>query len=313
MISVLLATHNGSSTIGRFLEAIAVVEPPCCGWELVVVDNGSTDDTAEILRRFERQLPLRIFEHAARGKNRALNKGLEHVCGDVIVLTDDDVLPDRKWLTKIFEYASNNPDVDLFGGKILPFWEQYPPPWFETAIPFGVAFGITPANLKAGPVDPSRIWGGNMFVRRRVFEAGFRFNEQVGPGAGNYIMGSETDFTLRAAAAGYSAWWCPDVQVRHIIHKEQLTRKWLLKRAYKHGKSVFFRNAGYEYSERTSSLLGKRLNFPKFIIRLATEALIGAVARDMVHNAPGALQQWWRFCHYAGYMAQARHARSGGG
>jgi GT2 family glycosyltransferase len=146
-----------------------------------------------------------------------------------------------------------------------------------------------------------------MFVRRRVFEAGFRFNEQVGPSAGNYIMGSETDFVLRAAAAGYSAWWCPDVQVHHIIHSEQLTRKWLFKRAYRHGKSEFFHNARGERIGGACSILGIQLNFPRFILRQAVEALISAVAYDIVHNNSGSLQQWWRFFHFAGYIEQARH------
>jgi glycosyltransferase involved in cell wall biosynthesis len=310
MISVLVATHNGSITIGRFLDALAALEPPCCNWEVVVVDNGSTDDTMEVLRRYEKRLPLHIFEQPIRGKNRALNEGLKYVRGDVIVLTDDDVLPDRQWLIKIWESTSKNPDSDLFGGRILPFWERYPPRWLESAIPFSAAFGITPPDLKAGPIEPGRIWGGNMFVRRRVFEAGFRFNEQVGPSVGNYIMGGEIELTLRIAAAGYSTCWCPDVQVRHIISKEQLTRKWLLRRAYRHGKSIFFQNPGYERTERTCSLFGKSLNFPRFIIRQAIDAFLSAAVRDIMQDAPGALRQWWRFFHFAGYMEQSRHVDS---
>lgn len=309
MLSVLIATYNGALTIGRLLEHLSQANAPASAWEMIVVDNGSTDNTVAVLRSFESKLPLRVLGHADRGKNRALNHALEHVRGDVVALTDDDILPDLDWLVGIQDRTARHPGVDLFGGPILPHWEQAPPPWLGEAVPFGVVFGVTPPNIPDGPVDPGRIWGGNMFLRRKVFDAGLRFDEGRGPSSGHYVMGGDTSFTVRAAAAGHSSWWCPEVRVRHIVRAGQLGRRWLLKRAYRHGKSVY---ASGVQGGPLAAAKGSWLGFPRFLVRQAAETLARAVASDLFRDEAAALRHWWRFCHLCGYMAQGRAATSGG-
>ncbi len=308
-LSVLIATYNGASTVGRTLAHLSQARDSGLDWEVIVVDNGSTDDTVTVARSFENRLPLRVLTCAARGKNRALNHGLKHVQGEVVVLTDDDILPERDWLCAIRARADRHDEVDLFGGLIVPTWEAPPPPWLSEAVPFGPVFGVTPQNLPDGSVDPGRLWGGNMFVRRRVFDRGLRFDEGRGPGAGNYVMGGDTEFAVRAAAAGYSAWWCPDVRVRHIVRSGQLRRNWLLRRAYLHGKSMYAETAGNGAARAGEG----RLGFPRFLIRQAVEAAVRAASCDLLRDQAGALRHWWRFCHLCGAMAQARAARARNG
>ncbi len=275
-------------------------------WEVVVVDNASTDDTASVVRSFEGQLPLQVFDCHRRGKNRALNVGLAHVRGDVVVFTDDDILPELDWLVRIRDRVKAHSDVDLFGGPIVPEWEEPPPRWLAEAVPFGPVFGVTPPDLGDGPVDPGRLWGGNMFVRRRVFERGIRFDENRGPGAGNYVMGGDTEFAVRAVSAGYRAWWCPEARVGHIVRAHQLRRGWLLRRAYRHGKSVY---AG-ERAGGAGGAWENRLGFPRFLVRQAAGAAAAAMGRDLVGDKAGALRCWWRFFHLCGFMAQARAMRT---
>ena len=273
-----------------------------------MIDNGSTDETSSVLRALSDRLPLRVLECPARGKNRALNHGLEHVRGDVVALIDDDILPEADWLTAIRARAARHPQVDLFGGPIMPAWEEPPPPWLAQAVPFGPVFGVT-SDLPEGPVDPGRLWGGNMFVRRRVFDRGLRFDEGRGPGVGNYVMGGDTEFAVRAAAAGHCAWWCPEVRVGHIVRAGQLRRGWLLRRAYRHGKSVYVTTLHGEAAGAAAS----RLGFPRFLLRQAAQAAVGAAVCDLSRDRAGALRRWWRFFHLCGTMAQARAVRARSG
>src|SRR6185369_10693199 len=100
-VTVVLSTHNGASTLPRMFDALALLDAPVGGWKLLVVDNGSTDDTPAILARNTARLPLTCMTERGRGKNRALNAALPFFAGELIVLTDDDVVPNRDWLVQL--------------------------------------------------------------------------------------------------------------------------------------------------------------------------------------------------------------------
>jgi glycosyltransferase involved in cell wall biosynthesis len=127
VISVLIATFNGADTLPRTLDALAHLDAPPGGWRLIVVDNGSTDEAPAILRAWAGRLPLLLLREPVRGKSRALNLGLDHCDDDLIVLTDDDVLPSPKWLVAYHAAATAHPAMDVFNGPIKPHWDVVPP------------------------------------------------------------------------------------------------------------------------------------------------------------------------------------------
>src|SRR5262249_51045192 len=119
---------------------------------------------------------------------------------------------------------------------IVPAWPSPPPRWIIERVNLQIAFGVHPEHLKEGSHDPWMIGGGNMAVRADLFRNGFRFNDAVGPAAGQYVMGSETDFTRRVSDAGYRCFFSHRPVVQHIIRKSQFDRRWLLGRARRFGK-----------------------------------------------------------------------------
>ena len=235
-VTVVFATRNRATALPPVLDSFTRLVAPPGGWKLVIIDNGSTDGTPELLRSYAARLPLTALSESRAGKNRALNAGLPHLEGALIVLTDDDVLPQPDWLICLQQAASAHPEASLFGGTVLPHWDHPRPAWLtEEAVPFSVLYAQQ--KRAAGPCSCDAIFGPNMAVRSSVFAAGFRFSETVGPDETRrmYAMGGETEFLRRVEAAGYRGWFVPEAVVGHIIRPEQLEEQWILKRAYRYG------------------------------------------------------------------------------
>lgn len=98
MISVILTSHNGESTLPLTLDALGKLLRPGDGVEFIAVDNASTDHTPNLLREAQDSLPLTVLSEPRPGKSFALNHALRHARGDLVVFTDDDVIPHAEWL-----------------------------------------------------------------------------------------------------------------------------------------------------------------------------------------------------------------------
>ena len=244
MIHVLFSSHDGASTLPRMLDRCVSLSPVAGGFRIVAVDNASTDGTPGILDRYRSSLPLTVLAEPRKGKNRALNRALAYVmptagAGDLIVFTDDDVLPEPDWLARLDEAARARPDHDIFGGTIRPHWPAMPPPaWIaEWRVPVGEMYSVT--AQETGPVDASFVWGPNMAIRARTLASGQRFEEAIGPdGTWAYAMGSETELTVRLQRAGSRAWFAGEAVVAHVIRPEQLSEEWLIRRGFRHGLGI---------------------------------------------------------------------------
>jgi glycosyltransferase involved in cell wall biosynthesis len=254
MLTVLIASYNGAKTLADVLNAYCALEPPDGGWKLVIVDNGSTDHTKDAIAAFCDRLPLTYLYEPKPGKNAALNTGLSSLSGDLVALTDDDVLPRPDWLRQLRLAADSQPSYAIFGGAILPKWESPAEDWILTWVPKGPTFSILD-SLKEGPINPRLIFGPNMAVRTSIFESGYRFNEGIGPKGSNYAMGSEGEFLRRLAKAGFRAWHCRNAVVEHIIRSFQMNREWVLARAVRYGRGQY-RLAMQELPTQPASLLG---------------------------------------------------------
>lgn len=301
MITVVVATHNGADRIGHSLASFTALAAPIGGWRLVVVDNGSTDGTASVLEGFLDRLPLQILRRSQPGKNAALNRGLEHVEGELVVFTDDDVIADPDWLVQLTAAAAAEPDYTVFGGSIRPEWPQPPEQWILDWVPLGPVFTATPP-MDRGPCTPYAIWGPNMAIRREVFRAGLRFDEAIGPdGTARYAMGSETSLTRRLAAKGHRCFHVPEAVVGHLVRSWQMTRTSILQRAYRGG--------------RGKGLLAQELDptvtiadVPRYFFREAAQAALRFGSARLRGDERGAFRAAWEWNHALGCISGARAA-----
>ena len=238
-LTVILATHNGARVLPRTLDGYMQLGDPGFPWKIVVVDNASTDGTPDVLRRYQDALPLAVLTEPVAGKNRALNRALSAIEGEMIVVTDDDAIPQPGFLTAWREAFQKHRDYDLFGATIKPFFDVPAPDWMIRNEPkFAELYALR--DLPDGPIDPFGIFGPNMAVRRSVFDAGVIFSQAIGPNASdsNYPMGSENEFCYRASLNGARSFFVKDPVVLHIVRAHQLTPDYWAKRAYRLGRGV---------------------------------------------------------------------------
>ena len=265
-LSVLIATFKRAAVLRETLESMRVMHHPDCAWELLCVDNCGDEETKMVVSEFADVLPIRYFVEQRRGKNAALNTGVQHAKGAVLVFTDDDVTVDEDWLIELQSGFERWPDIDVFGGRIVARFPSGVPPFRIRSILMRAAFAEADWGVPEGPYSPLRVWGPNMAVRSRVFDAGFGFDESVGPSGEDYANGSETSFLLTLAREGYEPVYLPSALVYHRIREEQVSLKWLEGRAFRAGRGA---------ARRQSAEGSKRwFGVPRHLYRAITEAWI---------------------------------------
>lgn len=284
------------------LSAYCALSTESPSWNLLVVDNASNDATSKIINEYATQLPLQLIRTEKCGKNIALNIGLDSINTEssLIFFSDDDVVPDANWLITMANTAEKHPKFDMFGGHIYPIWPDETPDWIFRLVNMGAVYAITPPQLKSGPVSAAQIWGANMVVRHHLFAKGYRFNEQVGPTQGQYIMGSEVEFNRRLEKDGHQAWFCADASVGHIIRKNQITRDWIIQRAYRLGRHMF-------HQERTEFKPDIKLirGAPQWKYRMLLNEVGNLIKAVTFRNQDKKFRASWEISFLKGYLHEA--------
>src|SRR5260221_6988879 len=129
-LSLIICTYNRCENLGLALETLCHLKNPRdIVWELIVVDNNSTDQTRACCDRFQDRLPLRYVFEARQGQSCARNRGIRESNAPIVAFTDDDVDLDQGWLASLCDAVAKHRDADFYGGRILPRWQSPPPQW----------------------------------------------------------------------------------------------------------------------------------------------------------------------------------------
>lgn len=308
MINIVFATYNGQKTLPLMLEAFLKIEKPKAEWSMFVVDNNSTDNSVEIIKKYQKLIPIKLFSEKKPGKNNALNKALPELDGELIIFTDDDIIPDKNWLVELEKAAETNVDVSVIAGQVRHHWLKKPPRWLERLAADGRSYAGTPVGKVSGEVVPNEVKGANFLVRRNILEA-FSFSGNVGPdGTSSYVAGSESDFLSKVANAGYKLSFAPDAIVLHIVRPNQVGIRPVLARYFRIGKGSQRRLAVHHQDEliQVATLLG----FPRYLIRIALSNFFKAVLYFLKGSSYAAVNKLIDASYVAGRCFQWKELNS---
>lgn len=219
-LSVLVASRNRSTLLAellRSIDAAAVVSGSPV--QVIVADNGSGDDTPALLAAWSAALPERVSVRIDEpGKARALNRALERSTAPLLAFVDDDEVVTPEWVRSLLAFCGARPEYDAGVGSVLP-----PPSFTDPVLRERLDWYRTIAFFDGGPAvhDMDTLYGGNMVVRRRIFEAIGGFDERLGPGAqGGW---EDIDLARRLLAAGFRIGYMPGTAVYHAVDPSRLT------------------------------------------------------------------------------------------
>ena len=203
----------------------------------IVVDNNSLDNTPDVIASFQTRLPLVALHQPIKGKSAALNLALEsQSLGEIVVFTDDDVVPDRRWLQEIVLTCNNLSDVSVFGGQVVTLWPADAPSWVKDAAFEFVFCPHKPTDQLSEYPENHYPTGANFWVRRGVIDNGARFNVKLGA-SGSQAMGEDSNFICTLIQKGYSVFFAPAALVHHHAEKKYFNATEILMRAFRMGRS----------------------------------------------------------------------------
>lgn len=295
LVTVALCTHNHLDRLKVTLAALQVLEGPPQGWELLVVDNASTDGTAEYLTDAgwrPRQALARVVREEKLGLSNARNCAIEQAAGEYLLFIDDDETPDPQWLVghasamvKYCPDALGGPiDVELVGGTR--------PPWLHDEL-LGFIGKLNHGGEGRWLTAPDTpIFGGNFAFRRTVFDRIGNFDSGLGRlGAANF-GGEDIEIYDRLLQAGCTVRWVPDALIYHRVESSKLRRGYFLDLHFRQGRIDGARNRAQR----------SRLP-PLYVLPQLGRAVGRALSRRFGQDSNASLRMEMNVAYFLGFVA----------
>ncbi|WP_137680700.1 glycosyltransferase [Aurantiacibacter suaedae] len=231
-VTVAICTQNRAEQLRRGLQALTqVIVPENLEWEVLVVDNGSSDHTQQVILSFADRLPIRLLVEERHGVSYARNRAVGEAAGEYICWTDDDTHPHSNWLKGYLDAFVRHPDGAIFAGRVLPVLEGETPAWFldnrhlltDLLARCDLGDEPKPLDTKAGewPI------GANFALRMKEQKC-HSFHPELGVSPRFKRLGEETAVIRAICAEGGKAYYVPDTVVDHHIVEQRQSCDYIL-------------------------------------------------------------------------------------
>jgi glycosyltransferase involved in cell wall biosynthesis len=227
-VSIVICTYNGAAKLPETLRHIAIQKiPNDIQWELIIVNNASTDDTANVAvrewRKYANPGSFTVISEPKQGLSFARERGFNEARFDYILLCDDDNWLQPDFISIAQNIMMTNPQVAVLGGLGEPVYETDPPTWIIEN-PRIIAVG--PQAPRPGKVESNKVSGAGCIIRKSAYQqlkdAGFRglLSDRKGS---ELSSGGDYELCYALVVIGYEIWYSDILKFKHFITKERLT------------------------------------------------------------------------------------------
>jgi GT2 family glycosyltransferase len=302
-VSVVIATYNRAQLLDECLTHLGRQRFGQDD-EVIVVNNGSTDDTPSVVARHQRgyPAPVHLLHEPVPGKSHAIARAIAVASGDVLAFTDDDVNVDSGWLETLRE-ALADPDVAMVGGPVAPRWESTVPEWIrrgrEEYPRLGAPIALLDYGDRPGDLGSRTFLGANLAVRRRVFAAVGGFPTHLGKLRGTLLSGEDHELCRRVQAAGFRAVYVPGAMVHHWVPAGRARVAYFL-------RWFFWSGITHAIMDRDNDAnRGREIGgVPPYLIRQMAQASAAALAGLLMGRWTSALSRAIDVAFAAGYASE---------
>jgi len=244
-VSIIIPTFNRADSLALTIESLVRQTLGPQYYEILIVDNGSSDHTRLVAKEAAANNPRHHFRYVYEPEPGLLSgrhRGAQEARGEVLTYIDDDIDADREWLGAIAE-TFKDPGVQLAGGRNLPEYEVQPPDWLEwfwvTTSDGGRYCGelsLSDLGEQMRDIDANHVWGLNFSIRRKALFDLDGFHPDTMPKHLQHLQGDgETGLTIKANLRGYRTVYQPKAIVHHRIPAGRLTAEYFVRRYHFQG------------------------------------------------------------------------------
>ena len=231
-LSLVICTRNRAAQLAQTLKTVSAIRSQL-KWELIIVDNGSTDGTKARVQELAASCghPVQLIVQLGRGVSGAKNAGWQAAKAPIVICIDDDCYPETDYFDSIFDRFARDPKLGFVGGRIL----LYDP----TDRKITIQESLQPLSFPAGSfIRPGLIQGANVAYRRAALTEVGGFDPWFGAGA--LYSGDETELLARISAAGWTGAYDPKPVVYHHHGRKTAKDEWRLMRWYDRGRGAYY-------------------------------------------------------------------------
>jgi glucosyl-dolichyl phosphate glucuronosyltransferase len=253
-VTIAICTFNRAESLSRTLDSLVPIRVPSdISWELLIINNNSTDHTDNVISEYIGRLPVRREFEFRAGKSNALNRAVDIAKGDYIIWIDDDVLVDVGLLTVYVEAFRRWPDAAVFGGRIKPRYEAPVKKWvIESEAVLGGPYAIRDFGDQVRPLsadDEDHFPYGANWAVRAAEQRAIRYDSELGPVPNRIRNQEDTDLVHRLLRSGATGYWIPEPVVEHCIGRDRQTVRYIADYYESWGETLAFRNAAATASQ----------------------------------------------------------------
>ncbi len=235
-ITAAICTHNRDEVLGEAIESLLNQTLPPDQYEVLVVDNNSSDATAGLVANFSPGRNLTYLFEPRQGLSYARNTAVRAAAGEIIAFLDDDAIASPQWLAALLEAYAAYPDAWAVGGKVEPQWAGQRPDWLtDKLLP---QLSMRDLGSQTAPLSPHQtLFGVNCSFRRSIFATIGLFRTDLGRDGGLLMGSEEVELQKRIWACNKLIIYTPAALVWHRVPAERLCRRYFVRLAYYKGIS----------------------------------------------------------------------------